>query len=386
MAAAGGPVRFRPAARGSGRRSVAPSADPIGRGGTGPRPARWSHPGRTGPAAGAAARSIASVRDRLPTRAPSRAPCRSVRPRRRSRACRAHPSGDPRHGADAVRSLHGAGALRPRWWLLPLRRGTPGPRRRLHHGARAPSDLRRDAGACGRRRLGDPRSTRAVQRRGARCRRGCAGRADARARCRRRSATTPSRSTSAGSPTLRERLADAGLGERLVASLPSPFDGVILANEVLDALPVHRVRQRGDDLRELAVDVGADDRFVEVEIDPTTSALAERLAIEGIQLRRRPDRRDRACARRLGPRGGGAAPARTADPHRLWCPGRRAVRPGPASRRHAAGVRSAPTRRRSVSVRRPPGPDRSRRRDRGRTRRRSCRPRRPSGSRRRRRR
>jgi len=84
---------------------------------------------------------------------------------------------------------------------------------------------------------------------------------------------------------LRQRLADAGLGERLVASLPSPFDGVILANEVLDALPVHRVRQRGDDLRELAVDVGADDRFVEVEIDPTTSALAERLAVEGIQLR-----------------------------------------------------------------------------------------------------
>ena len=83
---------------------------------------------------------------------------------------------------------------------------------------------------------------------------------------------------------LRQRLADAGLGERLVASLPSPFDGVILANEVLDALPVHRVRQRGDDLRELAVDVGADDRFVEVEIDPTTSALAERLAVEGIQL------------------------------------------------------------------------------------------------------
>ena len=83
---------------------------------------------------------------------------------------------------------------------------------------------------------------------------------------------------------LRERLADAGLGERLVASLPSPFDGVILANEVLDALPVHRVRQRGDDLRELAVDLGADDQFVEVEIDPTTSALAERLAVEGIHL------------------------------------------------------------------------------------------------------
>ena len=83
---------------------------------------------------------------------------------------------------------------------------------------------------------------------------------------------------------LRERLADAGLGDRLVAALPSPFDGVVVANEVLDALPVHRVRRRGGKLRELAVDVGADDRFIEVEIEPTTSALAERLAVEGIQL------------------------------------------------------------------------------------------------------
>ena len=83
---------------------------------------------------------------------------------------------------------------------------------------------------------------------------------------------------------LRERLAGAGLGERLVASLPTPFDGVILANEVLDALPVHRVRQRDGNLRELAVDVGDGDRFVEVEIDPTTPALAERFAVEGIEL------------------------------------------------------------------------------------------------------
>ena len=79
-------------------------------------------------------------------------------------------------------------------------------------------------------------------------------------------------------------LAEPGSAERPRARRRSPFDGVVLANEVLDALPVHRVRQRGDDLRELAVDVGADGRFVEVEIDPTTSALAERLAVEGIQL------------------------------------------------------------------------------------------------------
>ncbi|HET8787067.1 MAG TPA: SAM-dependent methyltransferase [Candidatus Limnocylindrales bacterium] len=84
---------------------------------------------------------------------------------------------------------------------------------------------------------------------------------------------------------VRERLAEAGLADRLLDALPgSPFDGVILANEVLDALPVHRVRRRGDNLRELAVDVTADGAFVEVEVDPTTSALAERLHAEGVEL------------------------------------------------------------------------------------------------------
>jgi SAM-dependent MidA family methyltransferase len=85
--------------------------------------------------------------------------------------------------------------------------------------------------------------------------------------------------------TLRERLGEAGLGDRWVERVPAVgFDGVIIANEVLDALPVHRVRRRGDALRELAVDVGPDDAIVEVEIEPTTPALAARLAGEGIHL------------------------------------------------------------------------------------------------------
>ena len=84
---------------------------------------------------------------------------------------------------------------------------------------------------------------------------------------------------------LRERLAEAGLADRYLDALPAaPLDGVVLANEVLDALPVHRVRRRGDALRELAVDVGPDGAFVEVEIEPTTSALAERLSAEGVEL------------------------------------------------------------------------------------------------------
>jgi SAM-dependent MidA family methyltransferase len=84
---------------------------------------------------------------------------------------------------------------------------------------------------------------------------------------------------------LRGRLASAGSAERLDdAPADAPFDGVIIANEVLDALPVHRLRQRGADLRELAVDVAPDGTFVEVEVPPTTPALAERLDRESIEL------------------------------------------------------------------------------------------------------
>jgi SAM-dependent MidA family methyltransferase len=83
---------------------------------------------------------------------------------------------------------------------------------------------------------------------------------------------------------LRSRLVGAGLGDRLAHPLPGRFDGVIVANEILDALPVHRVRQRGDRLREIAVDIDSDGRFVEVETDPTTPALAARLATERLIL------------------------------------------------------------------------------------------------------
>ncbi|MEX2012081.1 MAG: SAM-dependent methyltransferase [Chloroflexota bacterium] len=63
-----------------------------------------------------------------------------------------------------------------------------------------------------------------------------------------------------------------------------PIVGCVLANEVLDALPVHRVVERGDRLRELLVD-WRDGRFVEVEGDPSTPALTDRLAGDGIELR-----------------------------------------------------------------------------------------------------
>jgi SAM-dependent MidA family methyltransferase len=84
--------------------------------------------------------------------------------------------------------------------------------------------------------------------------------------------------------SLQARLAAAGLDGRLTKQEGGQIDGVIVANEVLDALPVHRVRQREDQLRELAVQVGPHGAFLEVEVDPTTAELAARLATEGVTL------------------------------------------------------------------------------------------------------
>lgn len=85
---------------------------------------------------------------------------------------------------------------------------------------------------------------------------------------------------------LRDRLDAEGLTGHLAPPSDRAFDGIVLANEVLDALPVHRVRKRGNALRELAVDVDVDasGAFVEVEIDPTSASLADRLAAERIEL------------------------------------------------------------------------------------------------------
>ncbi len=63
-----------------------------------------------------------------------------------------------------------------------------------------------------------------------------------------------------------------------------PIEGIVIANELLDALPVHRVRQRGTTLREIAVGLDEDEAFVDVEIEPSTPALMRRLSTEGIEL------------------------------------------------------------------------------------------------------
>jgi SAM-dependent MidA family methyltransferase len=82
---------------------------------------------------------------------------------------------------------------------------------------------------------------------------------------------------------LRDRLASGGF-DGSIAEPAGPVVGVVLANEFLDALPVHRVVGRaGGSLGELYVDAD-DGQFVEVEGTPSTPALAARLADDGVSL------------------------------------------------------------------------------------------------------
>lgn len=80
------------------------------------------------------------------------------------------------------------------------------------------------------------------------------------------------------------RLRAAGHGGRIENEGGGPVTGVVLANEVLDALPVHRVRGTASGLQELLVDWDGE-RFIERPAQPTTPDLAARLRDEGIQLR-----------------------------------------------------------------------------------------------------
>jgi SAM-dependent MidA family methyltransferase len=103
--------------------------------------------------------------------------------------------------------------------------------------------------------------------------------------------------SAAAAPAFQRAIADAGLEAFVEPPTPEPEDGIVLANELLDALPVHRVEgQPGGALAERIValeprhDPEADGAtsgsgFVEVLGDPSTPELARRLASEDILLR-----------------------------------------------------------------------------------------------------
>lgn len=82
------------------------------------------------------------------------------------------------------------------------------------------------------------------------------------------------------------RLAGLVAGGRagVAAEMPERIAcGVILSNELFDALPVHRVERRGGELREIYVAVEGD-RFVEQLGPLSTSALAEYFAAQSLEL------------------------------------------------------------------------------------------------------
>jgi SAM-dependent MidA family methyltransferase len=68
------------------------------------------------------------------------------------------------------------------------------------------------------------------------------------------------------------------------AHLPDVVHGVIYANELLDALPVHSVVMTGHGLREHYVDIAPDGRLIERVGRPSTDALERYLAHAGVQL------------------------------------------------------------------------------------------------------
>ena len=77
-----------------------------------------------------------------------------------------------------------------------------------------------------------------------------------------------------------DRLASSG------ASLPSSFEGVLIANELLDAMPVHQVVMREQGLKEVYIDVGGPGMpaLRTIEGPLSTPALAEHLAHAGAEL------------------------------------------------------------------------------------------------------
>ncbi len=82
-----------------------------------------------------------------------------------------------------------------------------------------------------------------------------------------------------------DRLRDAGRLEQLVtiAERENRLSGVVIANEFLDALPVHRVIKLNGELREIHVD-WIDGRFVEVAGPLTDDRLAPWFADAGVEL------------------------------------------------------------------------------------------------------
>ena len=137
----------------------------------------------------------------------------------------------------------------------------------------------------------------------------------------------------------------ATCADRLVSSsatLPESFEGVLVANELLDALPVHQVVMREDGLAARSTSTADGAQLVTREGPLSTPALADYLDRARRHARTGLARRDQPARGRLDPRRGAAADARLHHPDRLRPRGARAVL-GDARGRHADDLRAAPS-------------------------------------------
>jgi SAM-dependent MidA family methyltransferase len=83
---------------------------------------------------------------------------------------------------------------------------------------------------------------------------------------------------------VRQRLANAGFADAIRPPADGAFSGIALANEVLDALPVHRIGRRDGRLLERFVGLTDGGAFADAWHEPSTPAIADRLTAEGIEL------------------------------------------------------------------------------------------------------
>ncbi len=63
------------------------------------------------------------------------------------------------------------------------------------------------------------------------------------------------------------------------------LQGCVLANEVVDAMPVHLVKMRGGEIKEIFVDTGDDGNFYFVEQAPSTPQLVEYFTMQDVELK-----------------------------------------------------------------------------------------------------
>ena len=295
--------------------------------------------------------------------------------RRGRGARRPHPRRDRARRADHLRPVHGPRPVRPRRRLLPGRRGAARARGRLPDRPGGAPDLRCRAGPGRRRRLGPARP--------ARRRSSCANTARGRAR----SALAildglRARATRTSPRRIRYQPVEVEAAPARRAS-PRRFEAAGLAavarprRRAGRADRRRRPRQRGPRRaagpprrRARRRPARGPRRLARRRASSTSRPIRprprsrERLDDEGVALA--DGQRAEICLA-LDALGGGRRRrprARRRAAHRLRLPGGRAVRPGPAARRDAPRLPPPSRPRRPVHPRRPPGPDRPRRRHR----------------------